>query len=106
MKSGGQRLGAVLLLLCLLHCCSLVAAQLNGTLANCSFPAVYAFGDSLTDTGNAIAAFPEKFASSELSPYGDQFPHHPADRYSDGKLFVDFLGMDIEDRPIRLIIVV
>ena len=61
-------------------------------LPNCSFPAVYAFGDSLTDVGNAIAAYPEKFGHSEKDPFGVEFPTHPADRFTDGKLFIDFLG--------------
>jgi alpha-L-fucosidase len=99
-----ERWGAVVLTLCLLHCCSLSAAQLNGTLPNCSFPAVYAFGDSLTDVGNAIAAFPEKFAHSELNPYGVEFPQHPADRYSDGKLFIDFLAFGVRRRPIYAVL--
>lgn len=78
------------LLVSLVHCVAWSAAQ---PLPNCSYPAVYAFGDSLTDVGNAIAAFPEKFAHSELNPYGVEFPMHPADRFTDGKLFIDFLGM-------------
>lgn len=103
MESQLRPLGLVLIL-CVLHCCSLSAAQVNGTLPgtlpNCSFPAVYAFGDSLTDVGNAIAAFPEKFASSESSPYGAQFPMHAADRYSDGKLFIDYMAFGVRRRPI------
>lgn len=90
----------VLILLCLLHCCSLSAAQTNSSLPNCTFPAVYAFGDSLTDVGNAIATYPEKFQHSELDPYGVEFPQHPADRYSDGKLFIDFLAFGVRRRPI------
>lgn len=61
-------------------------------LPNCTYPAVYSFGDSLTDVGNSIAAFPEQFAASEEDPYGVEFPQHAADRLSDGKLLVDFLG--------------
>lgn len=61
-------------------------------LPNCSFPAVYSFGDSLTDNGNAIAALPDQFALSESNPYGLLFPHHAADRYCDGRLLVDYIG--------------
>lgn len=65
-------------------------------LKNCSRPAIYAFGDSLTDVGNSIAAFPDQFYEEELDPelgaYGVEFPMHGADRWSDGKLLVDFLG--------------
>lgn len=93
---------AVILLLQLLNCCMIQTAdaQLQTGLKNCSFPAVYAFGDSLTDTGNAIAAFPDQFASAELAPNGWSFPKHPADRYCDGKLLIDFLAFGVRRRPI------
>lgn len=82
-------MGALLVLFVTLQSClQLTAAQQP----NCSYPAVYAFGDSLTDTGNGIAAFPKKFAHAELDPNGVIFPMHAADRYTDGKLLVDFLG--------------
>jgi hypothetical protein len=61
---------------------------------------VYAFGDGLTDVGNAIAAFPEIFANAELDPNGVEFPMHPADRFCDGKLTVDFLAFGVRRRPI------
>ena len=61
-------------------------------LKNCSFSAVYSFGDSLTDNGNAIAALPEQFIDSESNPNGVNFPHHAADRYCDGRLLVDYIG--------------
>lgn len=85
-------------------CCVLIAlvvvvAQLPSSvvaLKNCSRPAIYAFGDSLTDVGNSIAAFPDQFYEEELDmkleAYGVEFPKHGADRWSDGKLLVDFLG--------------
>lgn len=101
---GIERWGAVVLMLCLLHCCSLSAAQLNATLPNCTFPALYAFGDSLTDTGNAIAAYPGKFGNSEIDPYGVEFPMHPADRFSDGKLLIDFLAFGVRRRPIYAVL--
>uniref|UniRef100_A0A7I4BN57 GDSL esterase/lipase n=1 Tax=Physcomitrium patens TaxID=3218 RepID=A0A7I4BN57_PHYPA len=88
----------VALILCILHCVRLSAAQ--DLLPNCSYPAVYAFGDGLTDVGNAIAAFPEKFAHAELDPNGIEFPMHPADRFCDGKLLVDFLAFGVRRRPI------
>lgn len=58
----------------------------------CAYPGIFAFGDSLSDTGNSIAAFPEQFANAELDPNGQQFPMHAADRFTDGKLLLDFLG--------------
>lgn len=74
----------------------LCAAELK----NCSFSAVYSFGDSLTDNGNAIAALPEQFIDSEENPNGVNFPHHAADRYCDGRLLVDYIG-----RFLRLLLV-
>ena len=47
-------------------------------IVNCSFSAVYSFGDSLTDNGNAIAALPEQFIDSEENLNGVNFPHHAA----------------------------
>lgn len=70
-------------------CLELAEAQ---ELQNCSFSAVYSFGDSLTDNGNAIAALPEQFIDSESNPNGVNFPHHAADRYCDGRLLVDYIG--------------
>lgn len=83
-------LGAgALLVLCVLF---QVAAAQNTTLPLCAYPGIFAFGDSLSDTGNSIAAFPEQFANAELDPNGQQFPMHAADRFTDGKLLLDFLG--------------
>ncbi|KAH7865915.1 hypothetical protein Vadar_013061 [Vaccinium darrowii] len=47
------------------------------------FKKIYAFGDSNTDTGNT------KFA--ENLPYGRTFFHHPTNRFSDGRLVIDFV---------------
>lgn len=88
----------------LFWCCLLSLQSLflltSAQLPNCSYPAVYAFGDSLSDTGNSIAAFPEKFANAEQDPNGLEFPMHAADRYTDGKLVVDFLAFGVRRRPI------
>ncbi|KAK9105929.1 hypothetical protein Scep_022773 [Stephania cephalantha] len=53
--------------------------------------AIFAFGDSLSDTGNAIQAFPF-YASSENSPYGSTFFRAPTGRFSDGRLIIDFMA--------------
>jgi hypothetical protein len=47
------------------------------------------FGDSLTDTGNSLDAFP-LFQNVENPPYGESFFGAPAKRYSDGRLVPDF----------------
>ena len=57
------------------------------------FPALFAFGDSLTDTGNAaFMAPPDAHYPSANPPYGETFFHHPTGRFSDGQIFVDFFG--------------
>ena len=99
MKKGVMAMEAIQCRCVLLALVVVVVAQLPSSvvaLKNCSRPAIYAFGDSLTDVGNSIAAFPDQFYEEELDPelgaYGVEFPMHGADRWSDGKLLVDFLG--------------
>ena len=53
----------------------------------CSFPALYNFGDSNSDTGGISAAF-----EPIPAPYGEGFFHKPYGRDSDGRLIVDFIG--------------
>jgi len=86
-------LGALLLLSCWF-------AVAQADLPLCAYPGIFAFGDSLSDTGNGIAAFPELFANAELDPNGQEFPMHAADRYTDGKLLLDFLAFGVRRRPI------
>ena len=53
---------------------------------------LFAFGNSLTDTGNA-AIFPATAGGPSTSPpYGETYFGHPSGRASDGRLIVDFLG--------------
>jgi hypothetical protein len=56
---------------------------------NCSFsyPAIFNFGDSNSDTGGLSAAF-----GQAPPPNGITFFHTPAGRYSDGRLIIDFIG--------------
>ncbi|KAI3499520.1 hypothetical protein L1887_35321 [Cichorium endivia] len=57
------------------------------------FKKIYAFGDSYTDTGNtASASGPTAFTYVSNLPYGRTFFHHPTNRYSDGRLVIDFLA--------------
>ncbi|XP_008230502.1 PREDICTED: GDSL esterase/lipase At5g14450-like isoform X1 [Prunus mume] len=53
----------------------------------CSFPAIYNFGDSNSDTGGISAAF-----EPIRAPYGEAFFHKPAGRDSDGRLIIDFIA--------------
>lgn len=78
----------------------LVALSVSGVGANYggngSFKcpkAFFTFGDSLSDTGNAQATFPT--ASRLYPPYGISYTFHDKpgfNRYSDGRLIVDFVG--------------
>lgn len=53
--------------------------------------AIFNFGDSLSDTGNAAIAFP--FTSDvHNAPYGKSYFPHPAGRFSDGRLLLDFIA--------------
>ncbi|CAN6441914.1 unnamed protein product [Victoria cruziana] len=57
------------------------------------FSKIYAFGDSYTDTGNTNSMTgPSAFRSVSNLPYGETFFHRPTNRYSDGRLVVDFLA--------------
>uniref|UniRef100_A0A803MA11 Uncharacterized protein n=2 Tax=Chenopodium quinoa TaxID=63459 RepID=A0A803MA11_CHEQI len=56
------------------------------------FSKIYAFGDSYTDTGNTISATgPSGFNFVSNLPYGMTYFHHPTNRYSDGRLVIDFV---------------
>ncbi|KAJ8621471.1 hypothetical protein MRB53_030000 [Persea americana] len=68
-----------------------VQSREEGNFSHHSPSAIFVFGDSLSDTGNVIAAFPF-FADAENSPYGSTFFHAPSGRYSDGRLIIDFMA--------------
>ncbi|KAJ3683515.1 hypothetical protein LUZ60_013742 [Juncus effusus] len=57
------------------------------------FSKIYAFGDSFTDTGNTRSTTaPYSFGYVSNPPYGTTFFHRPTNRYSDGRLVIDFLA--------------
>ncbi|XP_052182937.1 GDSL esterase/lipase At3g48460 [Diospyros lotus] len=57
------------------------------------FKKIYAFGDSYTDTGNTGSTTgPSGFNYVSKLPYGKTFFHHPTNRYSDGRLMIDFVA--------------
>ncbi|PIA28871.1 hypothetical protein AQUCO_06600060v1 [Aquilegia coerulea] len=60
----------------------------------CTFPAIYNFGDSNSDTGGISAAF-----IPVPPPYGESFPGQPAGRYCDGRLIIDFFGGSTIQQP-------
>ncbi|WCJ38561.1 GDSL-like Lipase/Acylhydrolase superfamily protein [Euphorbia peplus] len=55
--------------------------------STCDFPAIFNFGDSNSDTGGLSAAF-----GQAPLPHGETFFHHPAGRFSDGRLIIDFMA--------------
>lgn len=59
----------------------------------CSFPAIFNFGDSNSDTGGLAAT---NLATPPGPPYGETYFHMPVGRYSDGRLMMDFIGTDAE----------
>ncbi|XP_062116057.1 GDSL esterase/lipase At3g48460-like [Humulus lupulus] len=60
------------------------------------FKKIYAFGDSFTDTGNTRSATgPSGFGHVSSLPYGMTFFHHPTNRYSDGRLVIDFVAQSL-----------
>ncbi|XP_057767475.1 GDSL esterase/lipase At3g48460-like [Salvia miltiorrhiza] len=57
------------------------------------FKRIYAFGDSYTDTGNTkTSTGPTAFNYVSNPPYGVTFFHHPTNRYSDGRIVLDFVA--------------
>uniref|UniRef100_A0A0C9S7M8 TSA: Wollemia nobilis Ref_Wollemi_Transcript_13169_1560 transcribed RNA sequence n=1 Tax=Wollemia nobilis TaxID=56998 RepID=A0A0C9S7M8_9CONI len=57
----------------------------------CNFPAIFNFGDSNSDTGTLHFVFPYNI-EAENPPYGRTFFRRPANRYSDGRVSIDFFA--------------
>lgn len=82
----------LLSLVMLLHV-GAAAADTDDTASGRScFAAIYSFGDSFADTGNADIASPPYNLHFRSLPYGKTFFGLPAGRASDGRLVIDFLG--------------
>ncbi|KAK4753611.1 hypothetical protein SAY87_001715 [Trapa incisa] len=56
-------------------------------LAPCNFPAIFNFGDSNSDTGGLSAVYGQAAA-----PAGETYFGHPAGRYTDGRVIIDFIA--------------
>ncbi|KAL7243374.1 hypothetical protein ACSBR1_015717 [Camellia fascicularis] len=57
---------------------------------------MYAFGDSYTDTGNTgSTSSPSGFNYVSNLPYGRTYFHHSTNRYSDGRLVIDFVAQSL-----------
>ena len=80
--------------------CAPATPAAAAALRTSSYSHFFAFGDSLTDTGNFIhySTAPGPVAHS---PYGETFFHRPTGRWSDGRLIVDFIGKDY--LPVRVL---
>ncbi|KAH7434797.1 hypothetical protein KP509_06G034900 [Ceratopteris richardii] len=59
------------------------------------YPAMFIFGDSLSDTGNGALTGNLLFKKMTNRPYGETVPGQPSGRFSDGLLLVDFLARQI-----------
>ncbi|GAB2297914.1 hypothetical protein Dimus_031999 [Dionaea muscipula] len=70
----------------ILHCAATAATPKSP----CKFPAIFNFGDSNSDTGGLSAVF-----GQAPPPHGDTFFHHPAGRYCDGRLIIDFIAQSL-----------
>ncbi|KAK2438473.1 GDSL esterase/lipase [Trifolium repens] len=75
---------STVLTLVIVSSCSVIEAK------KCSFPAIFNFGDSNSDTGGLSAAF-----GQVRPPNGITFFHTPAGRYCDGRLVIDFLAQNL-----------
>lgn len=75
-------------------CILALAADPHPAFAKCAFPAIFNFGDSNSDTGGIHVSFPFRTLSEHL-PYGETFFHRPVNRYSDGRLLIDFLAQGL-----------
>ncbi|KAL3646165.1 hypothetical protein CASFOL_011345 [Castilleja foliolosa] len=68
--------------------CTLLTIQAN---AKAQVTSMFVFGDSLSDPGNNIN-FVMTVAKTKYWPYGIDFEKGPTGRYSNGKIFVDYIG--------------
>ncbi|KAM0946989.1 putative carboxylesterase [Dioscorea sansibarensis] len=60
------------------------------------FSKIFAFGDSYTDTGNTHSGTgPYSYSYVSNLPYGTTFFHHSTNRYSDGRLVIDFVATNL-----------
>ncbi|KAH7285693.1 hypothetical protein KP509_33G041300 [Ceratopteris richardii] len=57
------------------------------------YPALFVFGNSLSDTGNGVLTGNPLLALPADRPYGETVPGYPFNRFSDGLLIIDFLAI-------------
>ncbi|CAF1982501.1 unnamed protein product [Brassica oleracea] len=65
---------------------------------NTTFPAIFAFGDSIVDTGNND--YISTLVKANFPPYGMNFPHGlPTGRFCNGKIPADFIAEFLGVKP-------
>nr|GMD60772.1 sinapine esterase-like [Ipomoea batatas]GMD63803.1 sinapine esterase-like [Ipomoea batatas]GMD66546.1 sinapine esterase-like [Ipomoea batatas] len=79
-------------------CALLLTALASSQFVDGCYTSIFAFGDSLSDTGNYISLTSngllqyDGIPSCSVPPYGETFFHHPTGRCSDGRLIIDFIA--------------
>ncbi|KAL2631066.1 hypothetical protein R1flu_015752 [Riccia fluitans] len=75
--------------------CAFPVASASLPIRNSECPtAFWNFGDSLTDTGSILNAFPQcSQCDAERKPYGESFFGRPAMRFSNGRVVPDFFAL-------------
>jgi hypothetical protein len=77
----------------ILFCITFTCGFLGNVVSNDNplpYEAIFNFGDSISDTGNAMKSFGSMPSNS---PYGLTYFKHPAGRLSNGRLIIDFIGI-------------
>ncbi|XP_015894506.2 alpha-L-fucosidase 3 [Ziziphus jujuba] len=69
---------------------SMISVSMADDKSVCNFPAIFNFGDSNSDTGGLSAAF-----GQAPPPHGESYFHHPAGRYCDGRVIIDFIAQKL-----------
>lgn len=78
----------------ILFCIAFMCGFLGNVVSNANplpYEAIYNFGDSISDTGNAEKDTKRLMPSN--SPYGSTYFKHPSGRLSNGRLIIDFIGI-------------
>nr|GLL30378.1 GDSL esterase/lipase At1g28580-like [Ipomoea trifida] len=79
-------------------CALLLTALASSQFVDGCYTSIFAFGDSLSDTGNYISLTSngllqyDGIPSCSVPPYGETFFRHPTGRCSDGRLIIDFIA--------------
>ena len=85
MEVAGTRQLAGLLMICMMLIVTQVQSQKQSYV-----PALFVFGDSLSDNGNNN--FLPSVAKADFLPYGIDFPLGPTGRFCNGRTVSDYFG--------------